>query len=216
MDTQGRRTFLHLVLVLLVTGGIRTAWSHRGGGPGALPGSPVSTDVLADSASRVAEAEARRAAPLAPGERIDVNRAPEAELDRLPGVGPGTARALVEARDTLPFSSLDDLLRVRGIGPRTLDRLAPHLEMGALPRTGRGVTLAGAGTLPGRGDPARVDVNRATAEALQALPGVGPVLARRIVDYRDGGGRFRVPEDLLPVPGIGPVLLEKLRPHLRF
>ena len=66
------------------------------------------------------------------------------------------------------------------------------------------------------GGEAGVDVNRATAEELTALPGVGPVLAGRIVEYRRSHGRFTGPEDLLPVPGIGPAVLEKMRARLRF
>ncbi|HSG48063.1 MAG TPA: hypothetical protein VLA43_09645, partial [Longimicrobiales bacterium] len=69
MDTQGKRTFIQLLAVLLVTGGMRVAWAHRAG-DAPLPGSPVSTGVLADSALRLAESEARRTAPLGPGERL--------------------------------------------------------------------------------------------------------------------------------------------------
>lgn len=59
----------------------------------------------------------------------------------------------------------------------------------------------------------RVNVNAATAEELEALPGIGPVLARRIVDHRARQGPFQRLEDLLQVEGIGPKLLEKIR-HL--
>jgi len=52
---------------------------------------------------------------------IDINRANAEELDRLPGIGPKTAKAIVEHRTRNgPFSSVDDLLAVRGIGPATL------------------------------------------------------------------------------------------------
>lgn len=49
----------------------------------------------------------------------------------------------------------------------------------------------------------RLDINRADADALQALPGIGPALARQIVAYRAAHGPFRESEDLLRVPGIG-------------
>lgn len=49
----------------------------------------------------------------------------------------------------------------------------------------------------------RVDINRADADALQALPGIGPALARQIVAYRAAHGPFRESGDLLRVPGIG-------------
>ncbi len=60
----------------------------------------------------------------------------------------------------------------------------------------------------------RLDLNTATAQELEALPGIGPVLAQRIVAYRAQYGPFRTVEDLLAVRGIGPVLLEKIRPYV--
>ena len=57
----------------------------------------------------------------------------------------------------------------------------------------------------------RVRVNRASAEELEALPGVGPVLAARIAAFRDENGPFRAVEDLLDVAGIGEGKLATLR-----
>ena len=51
--------------------------------------------------------------------------------------------------------------------------------------------------------PRPIDINRAAATDLEALPGVGPVLARRIVAHRETHGPFRDPADLLQVPGVG-------------
>ena len=56
-----------------------------------------------------------------------------------------------------------------------------------------------------------VDVNTATASELESLPGVGPVLADRIVAYRDSNGSFVTVEDLLDVPGIGEAKLAGMR-----
>ena len=69
--------------------------------------------------------------------------------------------------------------------------------------------------MPADAAPAAVDLNRATARELEKLPGVGPVLAGRIVAHRQRYGPFRQPEELLAVRGIGPRLLERLRPHVR-
>ena len=63
--------------------------------------------------------------------------------------------------------------------------------------------------------PAPLDLNTATAGELDALPGIGPVLAARIVEHRRQHGAFRNVEELLSVPGIGPRLLARLRPALR-
>jgi competence protein ComEA len=56
-----------------------------------------------------------------------------------------------------------------------------------------------------------VDINAATAMELEALPGVGPVLAQRIVTFRTERGPFSVVEDLLDVPGIGEAKLSQMR-----
>ena len=64
--------------------------------------------------------------------------------------------------------------------------------------------------------PRPVNVNRAGIEELINLPGIGPKLAKRIVEYRAKFGPFKKPEDLLEVKGIGPKKLQKMRPYLRF
>ncbi len=60
----------------------------------------------------------------------------------------------------------------------------------------------------------RFDLNRAGVEELQRLPRVGPVMAKRIVQYRDRVGRFTSVEQLLEVKGIGRKTLERLRPYV--
>ncbi|MEM8756661.1 MAG: helix-hairpin-helix domain-containing protein [Planctomycetota bacterium] len=63
--------------------------------------------------------------------RIDVNSAPSGELQMLPRIGPVLAARIIEDRAAEgPFRSLGDLQRVRGIGPRTAERLAPLIAFG--------------------------------------------------------------------------------------
>ncbi|MFZ5452822.1 MAG: helix-hairpin-helix domain-containing protein [Thermodesulfobacteriota bacterium] len=59
-----------------------------------------------------------------------------------------------------------------------------------------------------------LDLNRATAADLEALPGIGPALASRIVDYRRKHGYFEHLDDLMQVSGIGPKKLARLKPYL--
>jgi competence protein ComEA len=59
-----------------------------------------------------------------------------------------------------------------------------------------------------------VNVNTASVEELQLLPGVGEARARAIVDMRTKKGGFKSVDELVEVKGIGPSGLEKLRPHL--
>ena len=68
-------------------------------------------------------------------------------------------------------------------------------------------------TVPGPG--VRIDPNTASLEDLLGLPGVGPVLAGRILEDRRQNGPYRSLQDLIRVKGIGVRTLEKLRPHLR-
>ncbi len=59
-----------------------------------------------------------------------------------------------------------------------------------------------------------IDVNRADVTALQALPGIGPTLAKRIAEHRRARGRFATAEQLLDVEGIGPKRYERLKPWI--
>lgn len=60
----------------------------------------------------------------------------------------------------------------------------------------------------------KVDINNATAKELEQLNGIGPAIAKRIVDYRNSNGRFNTPEDLINVKGIGAAKLEKMRSQI--
>ena len=59
-----------------------------------------------------------------------------------------------------------------------------------------------------------VDINTATAQELDALPGVGEKLAAAIIEYREKNGVFRAPEDIMNVPGIGSGKYEKMKDRL--
>ncbi len=60
-----------------------------------------------------------------------------------------------------------------------------------------------------------LDINQGTKEELQALPGIGPVLASRIIDHRESMGLFADIEDLKAIPGIGETKLGQLRPYIK-
>ena len=60
----------------------------------------------------------------------------------------------------------------------------------------------------------RMPLNDAPAETLARLPGIGPAMAARIVEYRRANGPFTDPEQLLDVPGIGPKTYASIKQHL--
>ena len=108
----------------------------------------------------------------------------------------------------------DALSRAGGVTPKALVELvnlaAPIAdgEQIAVPRRGS-ATIAGSGATGVASGP--VHLNTATLEQLDALPGVGPVTAQKILDYRQQHRAFGSVEELDAVPGIGPARLEQLK-----
>ncbi|MBY0232761.1 MAG: helix-hairpin-helix domain-containing protein [Gemmataceae bacterium] len=148
--------------------------------------------------------------PLAP---IDLNASGEDRLSAIPGVGPAVARRIVAHRQANgPFRSVDELRRVHGIGPAMLDRIRDFLAVGSDERP---VVVRGARPEEtGKGKPMPDEalcLNAASKEDLMRLPGIGPVLAARIMEARP----FASVDGLRKVKGIGAKTMEKLRPHVR-
>ncbi len=193
-----RRAALLLLALAGVGLGVRLV-TDRTAPPGAVAYRPVA--VARTPAESVAARAARVARPLAPGERVDVDRAPVEELARLPRIGPALAARIVSDRAARgPFGSLAALERVAGIGPATVEGLRPHAAFSGSARA-EWRRVAGDG---------RVRVNVASAAELATLPGIGSRLAAAILEDRARRGPYRRPSDLLRVPGIGPAVLRRL------
>ena len=202
-ETRALRTATAVLLLLSAT---RWCSGVLHGGSELKEGTGVLDELQRHAAVELDEAQ-RRAAPLAPGERLDPNRDPAIELDRLPGVGPATAEAMVREREVGgAFLRPQDVLRVPGVGPATLEKIGGYLDFSSPP-------LAPRAARP-RGVEERLDVTRASLTELEALPGIGPALAQRILDARRERP-FTSVDDLLRVRGVGPATLERLRPKVR-
>src|SRR5262245_24924109 len=65
-----------------------------------------------------------------PNLRMDSNRAAAAELQQLPSIGPALSQRIIQEREKTPFRSVDELRRVSGIGPKTLEKIRPFVTVG--------------------------------------------------------------------------------------
>lgn len=182
--------------------------AHRPPGEVRLAGSASSSAALARRDSLV-----RLARPVARGERIDVDRASVQELQRLPGVGPGLARRIVEERNRGgPFGDTAALHRVEGIGPSKLRRMAPNLAFSAPPRAApTPVARVPAASTAAPAEAVTTEViNRGSAADLERISGIGRRRAAKIVAFRDSAGPFRSAADLARVLGISLALAQAL------
>jgi competence protein ComEA len=98
----------------------------------------------------------------------------------------------------------------RGVPVPTVAPGVQEASPPAIVDTPQGPTSADASKPPGP-----LDLNTATAEQLDTLPGVGPATAQRILDFRTKRGRIRSVTELLDVPGIGEAKLAALRSRVR-
>ncbi len=155
-----------------------------------------------------------------PRRQVDLNRADRSELLQIPGLGPGSADAILAHRaERGPFGSVEELTHVHGIGPKTTEKVKPWLNLSSadepiekLERKPVPTPSLGKGTKIGAAD-AKIDVNSAVEAELMRLPGIGPALAARIVQYR-ANAPFASIDDLRKVKGIGAKTLDAIRPFL--
>jgi competence protein ComEA len=168
---------------------------------------------------------------------IDLNRADRTELLQVPGIGESLAQRIEEdRREHGPFQTFEELRRVRGIGPTMLERFRPWLSVQSVgidlpaesptvtpqrpPAPGNNLETSSRGSGNRKSTSKKeaqlkgpIDINHASDEELQRLPGIGPKLAKRVIEKRQKRP-FASIEELRHVPGIGPKTLERLRPYI--
>ena len=183
-----------------------------------VPFEPDATAVDLSELERASRKKAEGPPRLGPGERLDPNTSPADRLMSLPGASRAVVQRIVEERAKAPFRTADDLRRVAGIGPATVQKWRDLLVLPPSPPSppalpGPQPDAAGPGRESSAAGP--VDLNRAGEADLERLPGVGPVLARRILAWRDSAGGFRSVEQLEEVRGVGPAMMRRLTPLIR-
>ncbi|GHG92662.1 hypothetical protein GCM10018780_14420 [Streptomyces lanatus] len=175
---------------------VRAAAQYGGAGEGAgEEQGGAAGSVTGGSASGAAGAAGTAAAEIV----VDVSgKVREPGIHRLPA-GSRVADALRAAGGVRPGTNTDSLNRARFLmdGEQVIVG-APAAVPGAAPATGSGGAAA-----PGTAPAAPVALNTATVDQLDTLPGVGPVLAQHIIDYRTQHGGFRSVDELREVNGIG-------------
>ncbi|WP_438941395.1 ComEA family DNA-binding protein [Micromonospora deserti] len=191
---------LAVVAVVVVLGAGFWAWRSR---PHTEPVPPLATaDPAAPAPAATAAADA---VATPPGELVVAvaGKVRRPGLVRVPA-GARVADAVAAAGGALPGVDVAMLNPARKVtdGELILVGVAAPPGAAAPPQAGSGAT-------PGPGG--RVNLNTATLAQLDALPGVGPVLAQRILTHRDQHGGFRSVGDLRQVDGIGDARYEQLK-----
>ena len=182
------------------------------------------------SSSAAPRSASTRTAPSSTG-LVDLNTGSEKELEALKGVGPATAKKIIAGR---PYRSVGELSRA-GVSARVISEIGPNVTVSApvvasnpAPAPTRGTTPA---PTPQSAPPARtttpsstptrstspklapgqtVNINTASKEDLEALPGIGPVKAQAIIDGRP----YATIEDIMKVKGIKQGIFNKIKDEI--
>ncbi|MGW7680074.1 helix-hairpin-helix domain-containing protein [Kribbella sp. NPDC054772] len=226
-DARWTLTPRHVVVlvVLLAVGLTWAGWSLFRARPEALPdtrpstaatGSPVTpkelqTGSLGSGQTQPAGTNQPPGAATTPGQAVVVVHV--AGKVRRPGLIRAPAGSRVADVLTLAGGAL------RGVDLTTLNLArqvtdGEQILVGQLNQPAPTNPSAATSSSPSNAANASVNLNTATLDQLDALPGVGPVLAQRILDFRTQNGPFTTIDQLQEVPGVGPKKFDSLKPHV--
>ncbi len=230
-----RTAVVTLVVVLLLAAGVVVLRAPAGGvepvarvGAAAPPAAAGSGDDVAADADASPGAAG---APTADGNEAQPAAGPDGAAGAAPGgvvvhvvgqvAAPGLVTVATDARVADALDAAGGATPDADLAALNLARAVTDGEQIHVPRPGEavaapppaspGATATGGGGTGG----GVVDLNTADAAALDTLPGIGPVLAERIVAWRDENGPFTAVDELGEVSGIGPAVLEDVRDLVR-
>jgi competence protein ComEA len=164
---------------------------------------------------------------------IDLNTASQKDLESLKGIGPATAKKIIDGR---PYKTVEELKKA-GVSKKTIESLKPLVKVSTVSapakpaaeikpamapvsaksaaetkaaaapaaekKKPKAATSASAKLAPGQ----KVNINTATKEQIEALPEIGPVKAQAIIDGRP----YKKPEDIMKVKGIKEGIFDKVK-----
>ncbi|MCL5057627.1 MAG: ComEA family DNA-binding protein [Actinobacteria bacterium] len=178
IDRKQQVAIIIIAAVLLFTAGHRVALRQSGPKDSAVDANPV-----------VAEGSSREIS-------VHVSGAVQS-----PGVYKftGQARVMDAVEKAVPLAAAD----VQGINLARPLKDGEKIEVPAKAEAGREGRVSSGGKTVTSAGPARVNINRAGVRELESLPGLGPALAERVINYRENKGFFTSEEEIKNVPGIG-------------
>lgn len=146
---------------------------------------------------------------------VNINTATSRQLQELSGIGESKAAAIIEYREMHGgFSDISELLNVSGIGESIFENIRNNITVGDVPPK---ETTSPETSKPSPTAPAQipvVNINTASIEELQQLPGIGSAKAMAIVQYRSVFGDFTDINEIKNVNGIGESVFEGIRDHI--
>lgn len=202
----------------------------------------IKTQLYVDSLTIPRETVARRSKPNFQtgfrGPAIDINTATAAELAKLPGIGTVLSQRIIKFRDSRQgYKSVDELKLVYQLSPEVFNDIRQHLTISTYPGTEAFLSTEETSQMITRGGeirnsatrgpemtrelpsysamaPGSVNINEADSAMLDQVPGIGPVLSKRIIRYRKMLGFYASIDQLENVYGLSEGNFERMKVYL--
>ena len=168
-----------------------------------------SESVVTMSADKMSAVSSQTISNVAPNAVININTAAAEELQTLPGIGEAKSAAIVEYREKHgAFADISEITNVSGIGEAIFGQIRGKITVGAETSVQPNSSVEEPPTAPST---AAININTATAEELQTLPGIGEAKSAAIVEYREKHGAFADISEITNVSGIGNAIFGQIR-----